>query len=55
MKLIVGHMEHLKSLDEEDIEPRATIDECLGDEDVADGWCTQHRERACSGRALELV
>ena len=42
----------VKRLDGENIEPRAAIDECLGDEDVADGRRAEHQEGASSDRAL---
>ena len=42
-------------MNRQDIEPRSTIDESLGDNHVADDGGAEHRERTSSGRALELV
>ena len=48
-------MERLECLDKENIEPRATVNEGLGDEDVADGGRAQHGKRAHGGRELKVV
>ena len=48
-KLVIGHLEHFKRLDGENVEPCASIDEGLGDEDIAYGWRAEHRERDSGG------
>ena len=55
VELIIGDLECLEGLDGEDVEPCSAVDECLGHEDVADGWGAEHWEGAWGRRALELV
>ena len=55
MQLIIRHLEAVKRVIGEDIEPCPAIDEGLGDLDIADDGRAEHREGAGSCRALELV
>ena len=54
-ELVIGHWKPLESLDREHIETSTTINESLGDGDIANGGCVEHGERAGGGRTLEVV
>ena len=53
--MVIWHLEHVKRLDGGDVEPHYTVDESLGDKDVADGRRAEHRERTSDGGTLEQV
>ena len=55
LQLIIGNLEAVERLDGKNIEPHTTIDEGLGDKDIADDGRAEHRQGTGGFHSLELV